>query len=123
MKKCLIFLLVTVMAFALMPFAASAAGKTIKIGAMYPMTGRAGLYGKDSVAAAEMAIDEINGKGGVAGYKIDATFTDSKAKPAYAVRVAKRYVTEDKVHFLFGVVSSGVGLAVTEVSKQYKKRA
>jgi branched-chain amino acid transport system substrate-binding protein len=121
MKKCLIFLLVTVMALAVAPLTASAAGKTIKIGAMYPMTGRAGLYGKDSVAAAEMAIDEINGKGGVAGYKIDATFTDSKAKPAYAVRVAKRYITEDKVHFLFGVVSSGVGLAVTEVSKQYKK--
>ena len=66
------------------------------------------------------SIDEINGKGGVAGYKIDATFTDSKVKPAYAVRVAKRYITEDEVDFLFGVVSSGVVLAVTEISKQYK---
>lgn len=102
------------------PMAAQASDKVIRIGAMYPMTGRAGLYGKDSVAAAEMAIDEINGKGGAAGYKIDATFTDSKAKPAYAVRVAKRYITEEKVHFIFGVVSSGVGLAVTEISQQYK---
>jgi len=114
-------LLVALLTFIVIPFAAGAADKTIKIGAMYPMTGRAGLYGKDSVAAAKMAIDEINSKGGVHGYKIDATFTDSKAKPAYAVRVAKRYITEGKVHFLFGVVSSGVGLAVTEVSKQYKK--
>ena len=104
----------------LIPFLASAQDKLIRIGAMYPMTGRSGLYGIDSVAAAEMAIDEINGKGGVNGYKIDTIFTDSKAKPAYAVRVAKRYITEDKVHFLFGVVSSGVGLAVTEVSKQNK---
>jgi branched-chain amino acid transport system substrate-binding protein len=101
--------------------AVQAQEKVIRIGAMYPMTGRAGLYGIDSVAAAEMAIDEINGKGGVNGYKIDATFTDSKAKPAYAVRVATRYITEDEVHFLFGIVSSGVGLAVTEISKQYKK--
>jgi len=104
-----------------LPMAVQAQEKVIRIGAMYPMTGRAGLYGIDSVAAAEMAIDEINGKGGVKGYKIDVTFTDSKAKPAYAVRVATRYITEDKVHFLFGVVSSGVGLAVTEISKQYKK--
>ncbi len=104
-----------------MPLVGLAAEKVIKIGAMYPMTGRAGLYGKDSVAAAKMAVDEINSKGGVAGYKLKIIFTDSKAKPAYAVRVAKRYITEDKVHFLFGVVSSGVGLAVTEVSKQYKK--
>ncbi len=101
-------------------FPVQAAEKVIKIGALYPMTGRAGLYGKDSVTAAEMAIDEINNSGGVAGYKIDATFTDSKVKPAYAVRVAKRYINEDKVNFLFGVVSSGVGLAVTEISKQNK---
>lgn len=108
------------LAFAVVPFCMAADEKVIKIGAMYPMTGRAGLYGKDSVAAAEMAIDEINGAGGVAGYTIEPYFTDSKAKPAYAVRVANRYITDEKVHFLFGVVSSGVGLAVTEVSKQNK---
>ena len=113
-------LVIAILAFVVVPFGAHAEDKTIKIGAMYPMTGRAGLYGKDSVAAAEMAIDEINGKGGATGYEIDATFTDSKAKPAYAVRVAKRYITEEKVHFIFGVVSSGVGLAVTEISQQYK---
>jgi branched-chain amino acid transport system substrate-binding protein len=104
----------------LVPGLTMAQEKLIRIGALYPMTGRSGLYGLDSVAAAEMAIDEINSKGGVAGYKIDIVFTDSKSKPAYAVRVAERYITEDKVHFLFGVVSSGVGLAVTEISKQNK---
>lgn len=113
-------LVVAVFAFLMVPVAQAAEEKVIRVGAMYPMTGRAGLYGKDSVAAAEMAVDEINAKGVAGGYKIEVTFTDSKAKPAYAVRVANRYITEDKVHFLFGVVSSGVGLAVTEVSKQNK---
>ena len=116
-KIAVVFILVALL---LLPCLASAQEKLIRIGALYPMTGRSGLYGMDSVAAAEMAIDEINGKGGVAGYKLDIVFTDSKSKPAYAVRVAERYITEDKVHFLFGVVSSGVGLAVTEVSKQNK---
>lgn len=120
-RKRLLCLMAALLAFIAVPVLASAADKTIRIGGLYPMTGRAGLYGKDSVAAAEIAIDEINAKGGAAGYKIDATFNDSKVKAAYAVRVAKRYISEDKVHFLFGVVSSGVGLAVTEVSKQYKK--
>jgi branched-chain amino acid transport system substrate-binding protein len=101
--------------------AAQAQDKVIKIGAMYPMTGRPGLYGLDSVDAAEMAIAEINEKGGVKGYKLELINTDDKAKPDYAVRVAKRYIDEEKVHFLFGVVSSAVGLAVTEVSKQNKK--
>ncbi|MCD4675695.1 MAG: ABC transporter substrate-binding protein [Desulfobacula sp.] len=120
-KKRWICLIVAMFAFCVAPAGVSATDKLIKIGGLYPMTGRAGLYGKDSVAAAEIAINEINAKGGAAGYKIDATFNDSKVKAAYAIRVAKRYISEDKVNFLFGVVSSGVGLAVTEVSKQEKK--
>ena len=102
-------------------FSVSAEEKVIKIGSLYPMTGRPGIYGLDSVDAAEMAIEEINSKGGVNGYKLELINTDSKAKPDYSVMVAKRYITQDKVHFLFGVVSSAVGLAVTEVSKQHKK--
>jgi branched-chain amino acid transport system substrate-binding protein len=119
--KNLTLILLAFLVFVVWPFSVSAQDKIIKIGAMYPMTGRPGLYGLDSVDAAEMAIEEINSKGGVAGYKFELTNTDSKAKPDYSVMVAKRYITQDKVHFLFGVVSSAVGLAVTEVSKQYKK--
>jgi branched-chain amino acid transport system substrate-binding protein len=107
--------------FVLAPSAVMAQEKVVKIGALYPMTGRAGLYGLDSVDAAEMAVEEINAKGGVAGYKLELLNTDSKAKPDYSVRIAKRYIDEDKAHFLFGVVSSAVGLALTEVSKQNKK--
>ncbi|PWB66630.1 MAG: amino acid ABC transporter substrate-binding protein [Deltaproteobacteria bacterium] len=96
------------------------AAEKIVIGAMYPMTGRAGRYGIDSVSGAEIAMEEINAKGGVNGRMIDIIFNDSKANPAYSVKVAKRYISEDKVNFLMGVVSSAVGLAVTEVSKENK---
>ncbi len=120
MKSRKIALWIVLMLVVFLPSLGFAQEKVIRIGALYPMTGRSGLYGMDSVAAAEMAIDEINAKGGAAGYKLDIIFTDSKSKPAYAVRVAERYITEDKVHFLFGVVSSAVGLAVTEISRQNK---
>src|SRR5271157_895050 len=120
-KASFALILLAVLGLVLAPVAAVAQEKIIKIGSMFPMTGRAGLYGLDSVDGAEMAIDEINSKGGVAGYKIEFINTDDKSKPDYAVRVAKRYIDEDKVHFLFGVVSSAVGLALTEVSKQNKK--
>jgi len=120
-NKCVVLLCVSILVLTVCPFYAGAQEKVIKIGAMYPMTGRPGQYGLDSVDAAEMAVEEINSKGGVAGYKLELLNTDTKAKPDYAVRVTKRYITEDKVHFLFGVVSSAVGLAVTEISKQYKK--
>lgn len=120
-RKIFWLLLAAFVALTLSPVPVVAQEKVIKIGALYPMTGRAGLYGKDSVDAAMMAVDEINSKGGVAGYKLVFLNTDSKAKPDYSVQVAKRYIDEDKVHCLFGVVSSAVGLALTEVSKQNKK--
>ena len=100
--------------------AVSFAADTIKIGALYPQTGRGGLYGQDSEAAINIAVAEVNAKGLPGGKKLEVKITDSQSKPAYAVTVAKRYITEDKVNFLFGVVSSGVALAVTEVSKEYK---
>jgi branched-chain amino acid transport system substrate-binding protein len=119
--KFFIIFLSALLALIVVPLAISADQKVVKIGALYPMTGRAGIYGLDSVDAAEMAIQEINSKGGVAGYKLELINTDSKAKPDYSIMVAKRYIDQDKVHFLFGVVSSAVGLALTEVSKQNKK--
>jgi len=123
-KTFVVFLsLMLVISFSVIAASNSFAGnkKEILIGVLYPMTGRAGLYGKDSVAAVEMAVNEINSKGGAAGYKLNVLFTDSKVNSSYSVRIAKRYILEDKVNFLFGVVSSGVGLAVTQVSKKYKK--
>lgn len=94
----------------------------IKIGALYPLSGRPALFGKDSAAAAEIAVEEINAKGGVlGGRKLKLLITDSRANPAEAVKIAERYILKEKVHFLYGIVSSGVGLAVTEVAKKRKK--
>lgn len=95
--------------------------KSIKIGCLFPMTGRAGRHGVDGEATVKMTAEEINSKGGVRGKKIELLFTDSKADPAYSVRVAKRYIDHDKVDFLLGTVSSAVALAVSEVAKENKK--
>lgn len=100
--------------------AISFSAETIKIGALYPQTGRGGVYGQDSEAAIKIALDEVHAKGLPGGRKLEVLFTDDQSKPAYAVTAAKRYITEDHVKFLYGVVSSSVALAVTEVSKEYK---
>jgi branched-chain amino acid transport system substrate-binding protein len=100
--------------------AASFAAEVVKIGALYPMSGRGGLYGQDSEAAIKIALAEVNAKGLPGGRKLEAIIQDDQSKPALAVTLAKRYITEDKVKFLYGVVSSGAALAVTEVSKEYK---
>ena len=94
---------------------------TVNIGCLYPMSGRAALYGQDSIAAVEMAAEEINAKGGAAGRQLRVLFADDQSKPAFAARIARRYLEQDKVDFLCGGVSSGVGLAVSEVAAAQKK--
>lgn len=98
--------------------AAAAEPSAITIGCMYPMTGRGGLYGRDSVAAIEIAVGEINARSGAAGRPLQVLVEDSQSKPAFAVQIAERFIRENKVRFLCGVVSSAVGLAVSEVARE-----
>ncbi|EKD36231.1 MAG: hypothetical protein ACD_75C01590G0001, partial [uncultured bacterium] len=44
-------LVIGVLSLIAVPLAQAAEEKVIRVGAMYPMTGRPGLYGMDSVAA------------------------------------------------------------------------
>jgi branched-chain amino acid transport system substrate-binding protein len=101
--------------------AAAQDSRFVEIGCMFPMTGRGALYGRDSIAAIEMAVDEVNSAGGAAGYRLVVDHADSQSKPAFAVSIARRFITERKVHFLCGVVSSTVGLAVSEVAREHRK--
>jgi branched-chain amino acid transport system substrate-binding protein len=95
------------------------AADTIKIGGMLPLSGRAADLGITCKQGAELAVKEINAKGGVLGKKFELLMADDKS-PQEAVALAKRYIQKDGVNFLFGLVSSAGGLAVAEVAKQEK---
>jgi len=112
--------IVAAMLFCLLDAGALKASGAVEIGCMFPMTGRGASYGRDSVAAIEMAVEEINAKGGAAGHKLNVHLADSQSKPAFAVSIARRFIDDEKVHFLCGVVSSSVGLAVSEVARERK---
>jgi branched-chain amino acid transport system substrate-binding protein len=62
----------------------------------------------------EMAIEEINAKGGVLGKKLEVVSRDDGSNPGDAVRVADELVTREGVNILTGTFLSNVGLAVAE---------
>src|SRR5712675_754502 len=62
----------------------------------------------------ELAIEEINAKGGVLGKKLEVISRDDGANPGDAVRVADELVTREGVNILAGTFLSHIGLAVTE---------
>jgi branched-chain amino acid transport system substrate-binding protein len=68
----------------------------------------------------ELALDEINGKGGVDGKKLELVIRDDGTNPGEAVRVAEELVTREKVPILAGTFLSHIGLAVTNFAGQKK---
>src|ERR1700736_1730735 len=61
----------------------------------------------------EMAVEEINAKGGVLGKKLEVISRDDGGNPGDAVRVADELLTREGVALIAGTFLSNIGLAVT----------
>ena len=68
----------------------------------------------------ELAVEEINAKGGVLGRKLEVISRDDGANPGDAVRVAEELVTREGVNIIAGTFLSHIGLAVTEFAGKRK---
>ena len=66
----------------------------------------------------QMAVDEINAKGGVNGKKLEVIMRDDGANPGAAVRAADELVTREGVTILAGSFLSNIGLAVANYAGQ-----
>ena len=102
-----------------LPFAASAAD-AIKIGFPIPQSGFAAVYGVPIMKGAEMAVAEINAKGGVLGRKLELLERDTKANADEAVRVSRELIIKDNIDFLVGTLTSAEAPAVSTVAKENK---
>lgn len=68
----------------------------------------------------QLALDEINAKGGVLGRKIEIVSRDDGSTTGDATRVAEELVTREGVSFLFGSFLSNVGVAMADFANQKK---
>jgi branched-chain amino acid transport system substrate-binding protein len=68
----------------------------------------------------ELAVDEVNAKGGVNGRKIELITRDDNGNPGDTVRMAEELVSREKVDLLAGAFLSNTGLALADFAKQKK---
>src|ERR671921_1975375 len=68
----------------------------------------------------QLALDEINAKGGVLGRKIEIISREDGSTTGDATRVAEELVTREGVSFLFGSFLSNVGVAMADFANQKK---
>lgn len=94
---------------------ASAAEADVTVACMYPMTGRPASYGRDSIAGIQVALAELAEQPDAP--KLRVIVDDSRSKASFAVRMAEDFIETDRADILCGMVSSGVGLAVSRVAR------
>ena len=110
------------------------AQNTVKIGAVYPLSGNAASAGASAKAAIETALEIINeahpelgdltlakeaGLPNMKGAKVEVIFADNQGTPAAGQNQALRLITEEKVHALVGSYQSGITLTASAVAEKY----
>ena len=86
----------------------------IKVAAHGPMTGQYAAFGEQLKRGAEMAVEDINAKGGVLGKKLELVIGDDACDPKQAVAIANKAVG-DKVVFVNGHFCSGSSIPASKV--------
>ena len=96
------------------PFILAARGEQpVKIGLDNPLTGTFAAVGKNELVGCQLAIEQINAKGGILGRPAELLVEDSTSGDAgTAVQKARKLIDRDKVDFLLGNVNSALALAM-----------
>ncbi len=98
--------------------AAQAADDEVVVLGLWPFSGPYADVGPLLDMGAKVALEEVDYK--VAGKKIKYVTRDSETKAGTATRRAQEAIDGEKVKFMVGPWSSGVGLAVTEIAQKNK---
>ncbi len=96
------------------------AGKTFTVGIPLPLTGAEAKFGEMEKQAYEMAVEEINAKGGVKGSKLALDIQDSGGKPETSTAIVEKFITGDKYPIVVGEYTSQCSYAVAAIAEKYK---
>ncbi len=102
--------------------AAHAQQKEIKVGVIFDYTGPLAAGGSiASGLGTKAAIDMINERGGVEGYKIKATYADAQSKADVAINEMTRLLDQEKVDVVMGLFSSAHCVPIAQQVDSRKK--
>ena len=107
--------LAAVVAVASLGAIGSVSAQEIKLGFAGALTGPASFVGVEIKRGAEIAIDEINAKGGVRGRKLVLISRDDEHNPVKTVAQYRELVEREKVVGIIGATNSASMLAVEPI--------
>ena len=92
------------------------AGDTIKMAVAGVISGDYAPYGISAVRGVEIAIEDINAKGGILGKQVEILIGDDVCKPEVSVNMATKLVS-DGAQMIVGHVCSGCTIAANKIYK------
>jgi branched-chain amino acid transport system substrate-binding protein len=93
-----------------------AAGDTLLLGEVGSLTGQEATFGISTKQGIELALEDINAKGGIKGKKLAVKVYDDQGKPEEAATAATRLIAQDRVAVLLGEVASSRSLAMAPIA-------
>ena len=99
---------------------AHASGGTIDIGMIADLTGPAALSGQHKVDGAKLAVDEINGKGGINGKKIKLIVEDDRGQNQAGVSAYEKLAANEDIVAIIGSIRSTIVQATLPYVARFK---
>jgi branched-chain amino acid transport system substrate-binding protein len=84
----------------------SDAAAPIKIALIPPSTGALAQYGTDEVKGWQVAVDQVNAKGGVAGHKVELIKKSTDGQTGTTLQAAREAVTKEGAQYIGAVMTS-----------------
>ena len=95
--------------------AAEAGGEPIYLGVSGPLTGPNAQYGAQWKQGFDLALDQINGSGGIKGRPLRYIFEDTQSDPKQTVAVAQKFVSDKRIVAELGDFSSPASMAASPI--------
>jgi branched-chain amino acid transport system substrate-binding protein len=96
------------------------AAEPILAGVSGPLTGPNAQYGAQWKNGFALALDEINGAGGVNGRPVAYVFEDSQSDPRQSITIAQKFVSDPRIIMELGDFSSPASMAASPIYQRGK---
>ncbi|MBI2147226.1 ABC transporter substrate-binding protein [Candidatus Woesearchaeota archaeon] len=93
---------------------------TLKVGLILALTGDVAVFGEPMRNAVQLAVEEVNAKGGVNGKRIQMIYEDGMCDGKQAAVAAQKLVHIDKVGFIIGGLCSAETLSIAPITEEKK---
>ena len=111
-----------ILVISLLCFLASSCSKKqetgIRVGQFASLTGAQATFGQSTDKGVQLALEEINGSGGVLGQPIRVITKDNQSKPGETSTAVRELITRDKVVAIIGEVASGRSLEAAPIAQR-----